>query len=282
MVVPVVRSVTTPFYCQHTLLQSDSQGIITLTLTANGNGSCPPVNDNMSLTVTPAPTANAGSDEETCQDIAFDLSTSTTTPSAANFSSLSWTDGGAGGAFDDNTALQPTYTPPVGYSGNITLTLTANGNGSCPADVDDMTLTVTAAPISNAGSDEETCEDVAFDLSTSTTTPSASNFASLLWNDGGAGGSFNNASLLQPTYTPPIGFSGAITLTLTANGSGSCAADVDDMILTVTPEPTVDAGSDEETCQDVAIDLSGITTTPSAANFSSSALGRWWCRWLVR
>jgi gliding motility-associated-like protein len=244
-------------------------GVITLTLTVNGSGSCVATNDAMTLTVYANPTIDAGSDEETCQDLAIDLSTATVPANGTNFLSLSWDDGGAGGSFDDNTLLQPTYTPPVGFAGNITLTLTANGNGSCAPVNDNMNLAVTAEPTVDAGSDEETCQDIAFDLSTSGTTPSAANFSSLSWTDGAAGGSFDDNTALQPIYTPPVGFSGTITLTLTGNGNGSCGANNDAMLLTVTAEPTIDAGSDEETCQDEAFNLAGSVTLPNGSNYSS-------------
>jgi gliding motility-associated-like protein len=244
-------------------------GTITLTLTANGNGTCAPATDNMELTVTAAPSADAGSDEETCENTSFNLSSSATPPSASDYSSLSWDDGGAGGSFDDNTALQPVYTPPTDYSGSITLTLTANGNGSCDPVTDNMELTVTAAPSADAGSDEETCENTIFDLSTSSTEPSASDYSSLSWNDGGIGGSFSDNTALKPAYTPPADYTGTITLTLTANGNGSCAPATDNMELTVAAEPTVDAGSDEETCEGNNFDLSTSATTPTASDYSS-------------
>ena len=244
-------------------------GSITLTLTATGNANCDPVSDNMELTVTAEPAVDAGSDEQTCKNNDFDLSNSSTVPSASDYSSLSWDDGGAGGSFDDNTSLTPVYTPPNGFTGDITLTLTADGNGSCNQVNDNMTLTVVESPIANAGSNEETCEDSPFDLSASTTVPSASNYSSLSWDDGGAGGSFDDATSLNPVYTPPNGFTGTITLTLTANGNANCSPDTDDMDLTVTAKPSVDAGSDEQTCQDASLNLAGSSSIPTASNYSS-------------
>ena len=244
-------------------------GNITLTLTGNGNGSCPPANDNMTLTVTAAPVVNAGGDGETCQNNAYDLSTSIPIPSESNTSSLSWSDGGIGGSFNNSSILLPIYTPPAGYSGTITLTLTGNGNGTCAPVNDAMLLTVTAAPVVNAGGDGETCQDVTYDLATSVPAPSQSNTSSLSWNDGGAGGSFSNPNILQPTYTPPAGFSGVIILTLTGNGNGSCPPVNDNMNLTVTAAPVVNAGGDGETCQDGTYDLSTSIPVPSTLNTSS-------------
>ncbi|MCD4832328.1 MAG: gliding motility-associated C-terminal domain-containing protein, partial [Bacteroidales bacterium] len=247
-------------------------GNVTLTLTANGNGTCASANDNMTLSITTKPVVDAGSDAETCEQVAIDLSTVLPTPaSASNFSSLLWDDGGAPGTFDDASLLHPTYTPAVGQTGNVTLILTANGNGGCASENDNMTLTVYAAPVVDAGSDAETCEQVAIDLSTVLPTPaSASNYSSLLWDDGGAPGTFDDASLLHPTYTPAVGQTGNVTLTLTANGNGGCASVNDNMTLAITVTPTVDAGSDAETCEQVAIDLSTVLPTPaSASNYSS-------------
>jgi len=243
-------------------------GTLTLSLTANGNGSCGPVTDDMQLTVTAEPSAEAGSDEETCENTSFDFTASSVQPSASDYSSLQWDDGGTGGSFDDNTALQPVYTPPAGYDGVITLTLTANGNGSCPAATDNMELTVTAAPTVDAGSDEETCEGTVFDFNNAVTEPTASEYSSLSWDDGGVGGSFDDNTTLKPVYTPPAGYTGTITLTLTANGNGTCANASDNMELTVTPEPTVDAGSDEETCENTSFDFSTSMVQPTASDYS--------------
>ena len=76
-----------------------------------------------------------------------------------------------------------------------------------------MTLSVTPPPIIDAGSNGATCQGVAYNLSYSAPAPSQSNTSSLNWSDGGTGGTFSNATILQPTYTPPAGFSGNITLT---------------------------------------------------------------------
>jgi len=221
----------------------------------------------MVLTITPAPTANAGSDEETCEDMPFNLAGSATVPTASNYSSVQWSTSGSG-AFSNPNVLLPVYTPGAGETGNITLTLTVNGNGSCAPVSDNMTLTVTPKPVVDAGSDEETCEGVAIDLSGATAPATASEYSSLLWTTSGTG-SFSNNTVLNPVYTPGVGETGNITLTLTANGNGSCDPVQDQMTLTVTPKPVIDAGSNEEICEDVPFDLSLSSTPPSGSNYSS-------------
>ncbi|MGE0089599.1 MAG: gliding motility-associated C-terminal domain-containing protein [Bacteroidales bacterium] len=247
-------------------------GTVTLTLTANGNGSCLSASDFMTLTINAAPIVDAGSNASTCQEVAINLATVLPTPaSASNYSSLLWDDGVAPGTFNDATLLHPTYTPAVGQTGAVTLTLTANGNTGCSSVSDNMTLTITAKPVVDAGSNASTCEGVAINLATVLPTPaSASNYSSLLWDDGSAPGTFNDATLLLPTYTPAVGQTGTVTLTLTANGNGSCSSASDFMTLTINPAPIVDAGSNASTCEEVAINLATVLPTPaSASNYSS-------------
>jgi hypothetical protein len=246
-------------------------GTVTLTLTANGGGSCGASSDAMTLNSTPNPTANAGTDESACQGAILDLSNSATQPTASDYSSLMWSTSGDG-SFDDQTALTPMYTSGGAdiVAGSVTLTLTANGNGSCTPASDAMTLTLTPGPTANAGSDEAVCQGANLDLSTSTTAPAASNFSNLLWSSSGSG-TFSDAAALAPVYTPSAAdiSNGSITLTLTANGNGSCAASTDNMVLTLAEPPTASAGSDEAVCSTETLDLSASVSPPTASDFSS-------------
>ncbi len=247
-----------------------SNGTVVLTLTANGNASCDPAVDNMTLTITTGPTADAGSDEAICEGTGYDLGTSLTPPSASNFSALSWTTSGDG-SFSDATVLSPIYTPGANdaANGSVILTLEAIGLGSCSPVTDDVELTIITGPTADAGSDEEICSDIAFDMSTAATQPTATNFSSVLWTTSGDG-TFGDATSVVTTYTPGATdiTNGTATLTLTANGNGSCAPISNDMILTITPAATSEAGDDVSICAGDALDLS-VSGTVSASNFSS-------------
>ncbi len=72
---------------------------------------------------------------------------------------------------------------PVGAE-NVSV-VASNACGSNPAG--NYPITIEARAAVNAGSDEETCENTAIDLSAITTLPSASNYASLLWTSSGTG-----------------------------------------------------------------------------------------------
>ncbi|MFZ2906335.1 MAG: PKD domain-containing protein [Cyclobacteriaceae bacterium] len=241
-------------------------GNVTFTLTAVGNGSCASVNDQMTLAITPSPTIVAGSDEETCQGISYNFSAQGTAASGANYASLLWTHSGTGTIFNANT-LSPTYAPGVGETGNVLFTLTATGNGSCASVNDQMVLVVTPAPIVTAGSDSETCQGISFNFSAQATPATASNYASLLWTHSGTGTIFNS-NTLTPTYLPGVGEAGNVTFTLTALGNGSCSSVNDQVILAITPSPTITAGSDAETCQGVSFNFSTQSTAATGTNYA--------------
>ncbi|RLD85853.1 MAG: hypothetical protein DRJ02_09630, partial [Bacteroidetes bacterium] len=183
------------------------------------------------------PTVFAGANATICEGNTYTISDAT----ASNYTSLAWTTSGTG-TFNDATTLNPIYTPSSAdiTNGSVTLTLTAQ-----PGSVSDaMVLTITPAATASAGSDAEVCEGSDYTLS-----GSATNYNTVTWNSGGDG-TFDDIHLLTATYTPGSTdiTNGTVTLTLTATGNGSCGDATDDMILTITPAATADAGSDGETC----------------------------------
>ncbi len=97
---------------------------------------------------------------------------------------------------------------------------------------------------------------------------------SILWTEDGAGSiTAGTESTLTPIYTPLAGDAGNIvTFTLTGNGNGSCAAVMSTMLLTVTDEPVVDAGSDDEVCVNTVFDFSTMQTTGATESQTSSLL----------
>ncbi|MBX2946931.1 MAG: PKD domain-containing protein [Cyclobacteriaceae bacterium] len=242
-------------------------GSITFTLTAVGNGSCPTVQSQMQLAITPAPVVSAGSNQEICEGLTFNFNTQSSPATASNFSSITWTTNGTGTIFNGNT-LTPTYVPSPGETGTLTFTLTATGNGSCVPVNSTMNLVITPRPLIHAGGDAEVCQTTSFNFGTRAVPASGSNFFSLTWTTTGTGTLFN-ANTLTPTYTPGVGEFGLITFTLTATGNGSCTSVQDQMNLTVTPSPVVDAGSTESICQGSIFSFASQSTLASATHFSS-------------
>ncbi|MFM9026962.1 MAG: beta strand repeat-containing protein, partial [Bacteroidota bacterium] len=92
------------------------------------------------------------------------------------------------------------------------------------------------------------------------------------WSDGGVGGAFNpTATNLNATYTPPPGFTGTVTLTLTS--SGGCRVVTGSKTLVVNPNPSAAISyQGSPFCNSVtsaAVTLTGTT----GGTFSSSPVG---------
>ncbi|PKP20560.1 MAG: hypothetical protein CVU05_08790, partial [Bacteroidetes bacterium HGW-Bacteroidetes-21] len=89
----------------------------------------------------------------------------------------------------------------------------------------------------NAGNDTSICSGQNFIVPGGRA--SASNHNGIFWTENGAGTITSGATTLTPTYTPGVGETGTITLTLTATAFGSCTNISDDFILTINPQPII-------------------------------------------
>jgi gliding motility-associated-like protein len=243
-----------------------ASGSVTLTLTSTANGTCTAVSDQVLLTFSATPTANAGADQTVCaNNAAVHLSGSVTVATGGQWS------GGLGTFSPNNNTLNAVYTPTVGEiaSGNITLTLTTSGNGNCNSVTDQMVITFTPAPTVNAGPDQTTCKNnPSVTLNGSITTATGG-----LWS-GGSGSFAPNNTTLNAVYTPSGAeiTAGTVTLTLTTTGNGTCLAVSDQMIITLTPSPVVNAGPDQTLCSNNPnATLSGSVTVAGGGVWSGGA-----------
>jgi PKD repeat protein len=234
---------------------------VVLTLTVTGDAVCATsLSDNMVLTFTPASTANAGVDDDVCEDSFYQITTAT----ASNYTSINWTHNGNGVLTNAGT-LSPTYTPALidASMGVVTLTMSVQGNGSCGSDSDQMQLNIIANPIVDAGPDQIGCAGSNFSIVNAT----ASNYSTLLWTTSGTG-TFSNPGIIDPIYIPSAMdiSNGSVLLTLTANANTPCFnSQSDSFILTLEPSATANAGADANVCEGSDHTISGA----SATNFSS-------------
>jgi len=245
-----------------------ASGIVLLTLNAYAVAPCGEEDsDDMELLIAPAPTADAGTDDEICENSSYTLN-----GSAGNYESINWTTSGDG-SFDNTGILSPTYTPGSGdiSSGSVTLNLTSTAILPCSNDAsDNMVLSIQLLPDSDAGSDASICENGSYTLS-----GNASNYSSTLWSSSGDG-SFDDASLLDATYTP--GFddisNGFVTLTLTAEAISPCGSDAtDDMVLTFQELPIANAGPNASICENASHTLAGTALDQSSVEWTSAGDG---------
>lgn len=245
-----------------------TSGSATLTLTAYAVAPCGEhAVDDMVLSIQALPTADAGADDEICENNSYTLS-----GSATNQQSALWTTAGDG-TFDDPTLLSATYTPGAGdiSNGSVVLTLTAYAVAPCGTNAsDDMTLSIQAQSTANAGDDDDVCEGNSYMLS-----GSATNYASVLWTSSGDG-TFDDPGLLTATYTPGTGdiSNGSVTLSLTAEAIAPCSTGfTDSMNLGIQGLPTANAGSDAEICEGEDYTLSGGATNQESVLWSTAGDG---------
>jgi len=227
----------------------------------------------MVITFTPAPTVTPIPSFTVCSDTAFFiLNGSFTAPATGAVLT-----GGSGGTYSPNTVTLPTsYIPTAAerVAGSITFTLTTTGNGTCNAVSGTTTVTVTPAPVANAGPDKSVCADVTgVNLNGATMTVAGGQ----LWTTSGTGTFTPSANVLNPTYNLSAGdkAGGVVTLTLTSTANGNCKPVQDQMVITVTPAPTANAGPDRTICADAAnVNLPGSVGLPATGGtWTSSGSG---------
>ncbi|MCB9200511.1 MAG: hypothetical protein H6596_08495 [Flavobacteriales bacterium] len=169
-------------------------GSVTLTLTSAGNGTCNAVSDQVTWTITPAPTANAGADQTLCANNADAvLNGSFTVATGAVWS------GGSG-----------SYSPgPTNMGGHLFAHAGRDRCGKCDTDPDHHRqwrlcgrrrpglLNFTPPPVVNAGADITACANNASVVLNGSVGVASGG----IWS-GGAGSFVPNNTTLNATYTP--------------------------------------------------------------------------------
>ncbi|MDB0011484.1 gliding motility-associated C-terminal domain-containing protein, partial [Crocinitomicaceae bacterium] len=179
----------------------------------------------------------------------------------------SWTHNGSG-TIANATTLTPTYTPNVNDAEKtITLTLTVNGLNSCGTYSTSADYFITINPLPTASISDLT-GDVCPNDSITVPGASATN-GSILWTSNGVG-TFDDATIVSPTYTPGLTDAGSnVVLTMTVSSTVACVPSIApsvNYIVSVKPLPTeaLSAGLDDTLSVGSSIELnpsgSGIVT----------------------
>jgi len=231
-------------------------GSVTLTLSATALAPCVAVSDQMILHISRQAIVAAGPDATICETGTFTLSAAT----AQYTTSLLWTTSGTG-TFSNPTAVNPVYTPSPNdiLDGYVNLTITGTSAAPCATPVSDvMRLNISRQAIVDAGPNALICETEG----TYTIVGSSAQFAtSYLWTTSGTG-TFANATLLHPVYTPSAAdiAAGNVTLTVVATSAAPCVSVTDNMILNISRQAIVDAGPDGLICETGSFVISGSTS----------------------
>ena len=182
----------------------------------------------------------AGNNADICEGNTLQINAT-----ASNYTSLSWTTSGTG-TFSSTSILNPIYTPSLAdnAAGSVVLKLTVNGSTSTIES--QMTLNIHQSPVAFAGQAAAICHGTALELDAS----EANNFSQLSWTTSGDG-TFSDATMMHPIYTPGATdlATGLATLTLTAEGNGGCAAVAHAIELTINALPTATLSGDQTICE---------------------------------
>ncbi|WP_170111412.1 HYR domain-containing protein, partial [Mangrovibacterium marinum] len=206
--------------------------------------------DSYTIQVDPLPTASAGGSAAICEDDIYTLSSGEAT--ATNYSTISWTENGAGNITADVNTLTPTYTAAAADAGKtVTLTMTVTGDNTCGTATATATYSIQVDPLptASAGGSATICENGSYTLSSGEAT--ATNYASVSWAHDG-NGSISNGTTLTPTYTPAAGDVGTpVTLTMTVTSNNTCGSTATaTYTVNVDPLPTASAGGNATICSD--------------------------------
>ncbi|MDZ7635705.1 MAG: hypothetical protein U5L72_15235 [Bacteroidales bacterium] len=204
---------------------------VTLTLTGIKVSGCPvTLSDAMTLSFAGLPVANAGADRDLCSGTA----SVTLADAAATNGTVAWTTSG-NGTFSDPLAANPVYTFGSSDTGPVTLTLTVT-SPECGTSADNVVVTFTSAPMSDAGPDAATCSSaIGYQVA------GASHAGgTVTWITGG-NGTFDNAAVDNPYYTFGSAdyASGSVTLTMEVAGGGTCGTVTSNAVITINPLPVI-------------------------------------------
>lgn len=232
-------------------------GSVIISMTARAEGSCPFASDEMTIDIRPAPSASVS--------IAGNNPVCSGTSSAVQFTGTPGTIityrinaganqtiplDGSGSALLSTPSLNinTTYNLiSIAYSSGLPCTRTISGSA---------TITVNQPVSVNAGPDQVVCvTNPAVILAGSIGNGAISGS----WN-GGTGSFAPGRAALNATYTPSAQeiAAGGLTLTLVTNDpAGPCEAVSDQVIITINPQPVVNAGASQTICAGSATTLDG-------------------------
>jgi len=236
-------------------------GTVTFTLTTTGNGLCLPASSVMTVTITTAPTVNAGPDQVICKSSPNSSLSGTVTVTNTG----TWSTSGSGIFNPNANTLNATYVPSAAdtAAGTVTLVLTSTNNGGCAPVTDTLKITYTNMPVVNAGSNQTVCANNA---SVSLNGIISGGASTGIWTTSGSGTFNPNATTLNATYIPSSADTAAGSVTLTLSSTNGCVVISNSITITITDAPGANAGADISVCANSAVaningTVSGATST---------------------
>jgi len=249
---------------------SDKQnGSVVLTLTVQPPQDCTiAASDQLTLTILPLPTVNAGLDISGCKGSPVSLNAT-----AANFSTVQWTTEGDG-TFNNAQTLNPQYYPGNTdiTTGNITLNVLVNATTPCTeTSSDQILITLINPPTACGPTTKQLCETTP----TVTINGSATNYSSVYWTTAGDG-IFTNPNTLVAVYATGTNdrLAGETTVTLHAMPNNPCTiAATKDILIIIKRNPVIDAGNTNSVNPGQSLQLNASASFYSLLQWTSSGNG---------
>lgn len=172
-----------------------------------------------------------------------------------------WSSTGTGRFSSPTSNLTGAYIPSNRdtAAGSVTLFLTSTNNGACRPSVSSVLVTITDAPVANAGPDARVCAND----STVLLNGLVSNVSRAVWSSTGTGSFVPSATDLNATYVPSSAdiASGNFRLQLTTTDNGKCLAVSDALTVSIASVPVVDAGKDHYVFSKMPFTLSPVVSS---------------------
>jgi|GEM_PF-1685786 len=238
-------------------VQDITAGQITLTLSSANNGGCLPSSDQMTVFITSAPEANAGTDLKVCSNTSgIQLGGSYSISTGA-----SWSSSGTGFFIPSSSDMNAKYIPGNSdtLAGNIVIRLITTGNGNCLAVSDSLKVSFSHSPFVFAGHDIALCPGSPLPVLNGTTSTGTCEWTSL-----GNGSFVPNNTVSNPVYVPGKQDSlYALKLVLRITDS-VCGTTGDTMVLSFHAKPVASFISSSR-CLGTVTGFSTTSTTPEGS-----------------
>ncbi len=236
--------------------EDTTAGSVTLSVFVNGQGTCNSISASTVLNLAPEHQIQVSDDFTVCEGTRLIPIAAT----SQNATGGSWSTTSAGrftpSAFDAASNFAPSNS---NTDNTIILTYTTDDGGICPPKSESIEVIVTPKPTVNAGNDLILCADAEFFRMRGAVT----NATGGTWSTSGNGTFLPNANALIVDYalSDEDVLEDSLVFSLSATDTNNCATITDELIVNLTPIPTISAGSDINVCPGVAfIPLSGNVT----------------------
>ncbi len=257
----------------YTLSNADIvDSLVTLVLTSTGNGNCNAVSDAVNISISPAPSIDAGFDQSLCAD--RDTVDLTGFRSVLNASRWSVLNGGDGSFIPNDTSLSVSYLIGSGDStnGGVSILISSIDHGLCKPVYDTVDITITPTVVATITPLPQICED-ADEIDLDATLQVANGIE---WTSTGDGFFIPSNTVEDPTYVLSDNdkANGEVTFNIRSIDNGDCQERQDSLNLIINPAPEVDAGEDQMVCINTSgIDLNGSVSIADGVLWTSSGSG---------